>query len=84
MAFYAKKFNQDEEKWRITGLLHDFDWEIHPTAEEHPALGAAILRENNVSEEIIHAILSHSNTIGIKPSQSYWIKVFTHVMKLPV
>ena len=65
MAFYAIKLNQDEMKWRITGLLHDFDWEIHPTAEEHPALGAPILRKHNVSEEIIHAILSHSNTIGV-------------------
>lgn len=66
MAFYAHKFSQDEEKWRITGLLHDFDWEIHPTAENHPALGAPILREHGVDEEIIHAILSHSNTIGIR------------------
>jgi putative nucleotidyltransferase with HDIG domain len=65
MAFYAKMFNQDEEKWRITGLLHDFDWEIHPTAEEHPRLGAQILIENNVDEEIIHAILSHSSLTGI-------------------
>lgn len=65
MAFYAQKFQQDEEKWRITGLLHDFDWEIHPTPEEHPAKGAIILRENNVDEEIIHAILSHSNTLGV-------------------
>jgi putative nucleotidyltransferase with HDIG domain len=65
MAFYARQLEQNEEKWRITGLLHDFDWEIHPTAEEHPALGAPILREYGVSEEIIHAILSHSNTIGI-------------------
>jgi putative nucleotidyltransferase with HDIG domain len=66
MAFYARKLEQDEEQWRITGLLHDFDWEIHPTAEEHPALGAPILWEYGVDEEIIHAILSHSNTIGVK------------------
>ena len=65
MAFYALELGQDEEKWRVTGLLHDFDWEIHPTAEEHPALGKPILREYGVDEEIIHAILSHSNTIGV-------------------
>lgn len=65
MAFYARELEQNEEQWRITGLLHDFDWEIHPTAEEHPAFGAAILREYGVGEEIIHAILSHSNTTGV-------------------
>lgn len=66
MAFYAHELEQDEEQWRLTGLLHDFDWEIHPTAEEHPALGAPILRECGVNEEIIHAILSHSVTIGVR------------------
>ena len=65
MAFYADTLNQNEETWRITGLLHDFDWEIHPDAESHPLKGEPILRENQVPEEIIHAILSHSNHTGI-------------------
>ena len=65
MAFYANKLNQNEEMWRITGLLHDFDWEIHPTLEDHPLKGEPILRKNLVPEEIIHAIMSHSNHSGI-------------------
>lgn len=69
MRFYARKLGQDEELWGITGLLHDFDWEIHPTLEEHPQAGTAILRDNGVSEEIIHAILSHADHTGV-PRQS--------------
>ena len=65
MRFYAEKYNQDVELWGITGLLHDFDWEIHPTMEEHPLAGEPILRENNVPEEVIHAILSHADHTGI-------------------
>lgn len=65
MRFYARKFNQDEELWGIVGLLHDFDWEIHPTLEEHPLAGAPILRENGVSEEIIRAVLSHADHVNI-------------------
>jgi putative nucleotidyltransferase with HDIG domain len=60
MAAYAKKFNENEEEYRVAGLLHDFDWEIHPTLEDHPLKGSAILREKGVSEEIIRAILSHA------------------------
>ena len=65
MRFYARKYDEDEEKWAVTGLLHDFDWEIHPTMEEHPAAGEPILREHHVPEEIIRAILSHANHTGI-------------------
>jgi len=61
MRFYAEKFNQDIETWGNVGLLHDFDWEIHPTLEEHPQAGAPILRERGVPEEIIQAILSHAD-----------------------
>jgi putative nucleotidyltransferase with HDIG domain len=64
MAAYAKKFNEDEETYRIAGLLHDFDWEIHPTLEDHPLKGSQILRERGVSEEIIRAILSHAPFTG--------------------
>jgi putative nucleotidyltransferase with HDIG domain len=65
MATYAKKFNEDEETYRIAGLLHDFDWEIHPTLEDHLLKGSAILRERGVSEEIIRAILAHAPFTGI-------------------
>jgi putative nucleotidyltransferase with HDIG domain len=65
MAAYAKKFGEDEDTYRIAGLLHDFDWEIHPTAEAHPIDGAPMLRERGVSEEIIRAILSHANHSGV-------------------
>ena len=65
MRFYARKFGEDEEKWAIAGLLHDFDWEIHPTMEEHPQAGEPILREKGASEEIIHAVLSHANHTGV-------------------
>ncbi|MAT43139.1 MAG: HAD family hydrolase [Anaerolineaceae bacterium] len=66
MRFYAKKLNQDEEDWGLVGLLHDFDWEIHPTMEEHPIVGAEILRSKNVPEHWIRAILSHSDYTGVK------------------
>jgi len=65
MRFYARKFGEDEEKWAVAGLLHDFDWEIHPTMEEHPLAGEPILRERGVPEEIIHAVLSHADHSGV-------------------
>jgi putative nucleotidyltransferase with HDIG domain len=65
MAAYAKKFGEDEEKWRVAGLLHDFDWEIHPTLEEHPQKGSDILREKGVDEEIVQTILAHAPHTGV-------------------
>jgi putative nucleotidyltransferase with HDIG domain len=65
MRYYARKYGEDEEKWAITGLLHDFDWEIHPTMEEHPLSGEPILRQHGVPDEIIRAIQSHANHTGI-------------------
>ncbi|HEY9122295.1 MAG TPA: HDIG domain-containing metalloprotein [Brevefilum sp.] len=65
MRFYARKFGEDEEKWAVAGLLHDFDWEIHPTMEKHPLAGEPILREHGVPEEIIRAVLSHASHTGI-------------------
>jgi putative nucleotidyltransferase with HDIG domain len=61
MRFYAEKFGEDVETWGLIGLLHDFDWEIHPTLEQHPQDGAPILRERGVPEEIIQDILSHAD-----------------------
>lgn len=65
MRFYARQFNQDDEKWRVAGLLHDFDWEIHPTMEEHPLAGEPILRQEGVPEDVIRAVLSHADHSGV-------------------
>jgi putative nucleotidyltransferase with HDIG domain len=65
MRFYAGKYGEDEELWGVVGLLHDFDWEIHPDLERHPQAGAAILRERGVPEEIIRAVLSHADHTGV-------------------
>jgi putative nucleotidyltransferase with HDIG domain len=62
---YARKFGEDEQKWSLTALLHDFDWEIHPNAPDHPMLGEAILVERGIDEEIRRAILSHANYSGV-------------------
>lgn len=61
MRFYAEKHHEDVNLWGITGLLHDFDWEIHPTADDHPSAGEPILRSKGVPEIIIQAILSHGS-----------------------
>jgi putative nucleotidyltransferase with HDIG domain len=69
MRFYARKFGEDEEVWGMTGLLHDFDWEIHPTLEQHPQAGAPILEQRGVPDVIIQAVLSHADHTGV-PRQS--------------
>jgi len=70
MRFYAKKLGQDEEKWALAGLLHDYDWEIHPTIEEHPLAGLEALRQAGVDEEIIEAIAGHMQIIPAFPGLS--------------
>lgn len=65
MAAYAQKWDEDEEKWAVTALLHDFDWEIHPAAPDHPMKGEPMLAARGVSEEIRRAILSHANYSGV-------------------
>ena len=65
MRFYADKYSEDVELWGNTGLLHDFDWEIHPTLEEHPQAGIPILEERGVPEEILRAVLSHADHTGV-------------------
>ncbi len=65
MRFYAEKFGEDVETWGLLGLLHDFDWEIHPTLEQHPQDGAPILRARGLSEELIQDILSHADHLHI-------------------
>jgi putative nucleotidyltransferase with HDIG domain len=57
---YARKLGGDEEFWGAAALLHDFDYEIHPTLDQHPQDGAAILREEGYPEELIDSVLSHA------------------------
>ena len=65
MRGYARKYGEDEERWAIAGLLHDFDWEICPTPEDHPIYGSKILREHGYPEDIIRAVLTHGDHTGI-------------------
>jgi putative nucleotidyltransferase with HDIG domain len=65
MRAYAQKYGDDPESWGVAGLLHDFDWEIHPTLTEHPQNGSPILRERGVDEGTIQSILSHAEHTGV-------------------
>lgn len=65
MRFYAQKYDQDVDLWGIVGLLHDFDWEIHPDLDRHPQEGVEILRQRSVPEVICRAILSHADHTGV-------------------
>ncbi len=65
MRGYAGRFGEDPEAWGLAGLLHDFDWEIHPTLDHHPQDGAPLLRERNVPEEVIRCVLSHAEHTGV-------------------
>ena len=65
MRFYAEKLGADVELWGLTGLLHDFDWEIHPTIEQHPMDGAPMLQQHGVDPVIVRAILSHGDNSGV-------------------
>lgn len=66
MRAYAKKFGEDEEKFGVTGLLHDFDYEKYPTPQEHPFVGNKIMREKGYPEDVLRAILSHADYSGVK------------------
>jgi len=62
---YARRFGEDEELWGVTALLHDFDYEVHPTLDKHPQDGARILREEGYPEEVIEAVLSHAEHLHL-------------------
>ena len=62
---YAQRFGEDEELWRSTALLHDFDYEMHPTLDKHPQDGAPILREEGYPEEVVDGVLSHAEHLGL-------------------
>jgi len=65
MRAYARKLGGDEERWGLTGLIHDFDWEKHPDLERHPAQGVAVLREKGWPEDVCRAVLGHSTHTGV-------------------
>jgi predicted hydrolase (HD superfamily) len=65
MRAYARKKGADEELWGLVGLIHDFDYEKYPTAEEHPYKGNEILKERGYSDEIRRAIMSHAEYSGV-------------------
>src|SRR4249919_1838560 len=62
---YARNFGEDEELWGVTALLHDFDYEIHPTLDKHPQDGAPILREEGYPEVVIEGVLSHASHLDV-------------------
>ena len=64
-GFYARRLGEDEELWRTVALLHDFDYEIHPTLDKHPQDGASILREEGYPEEVVEAVLSHAEHLDL-------------------
>jgi putative nucleotidyltransferase with HDIG domain len=61
MRAYARKLGEDEEKWGLVGLLHDFDYERWPNPPDHPLKGAEILRQRGYPEDVIYAIKSHAD-----------------------
>lgn len=65
VAAYARKFGEDETTWSVTALLHDFDYEMHPNAPDHPMKGEPLLAERGVPEDVRRAILSHANYSGV-------------------
>lgn len=65
MRAYAGKFGEDEEKWGIVGLLHDFDYEQNPDPKDHPRVGAEILRTHQFPEDVIYAIQSHADYMNL-------------------
>ena len=81
MKAYAKKYGEDEEKWTVAGLLHDFDYERYPQAPDHATKGAEILRQKGVSEDIIKAILGHASYTGV-PRDTQMAKVLFAVDEL--
>jgi putative nucleotidyltransferase with HDIG domain len=62
---YARRFGEDEELWGVTALLHDFDYEIHPTLDKHPQDGAPILREEGYPDVVIEGVLSHAEHLAM-------------------
>lgn len=65
MRAYAREYGEDEARWGLAGLIHDFDWERHPDMERHPVAGVAVLRERGYPEDVLHAVLGHASYTGV-------------------
>ena len=65
MRAYARKLGEDEDRWGITGLLHDFDWEIHPNTEQHPEEGCKMLEAAGWPADIVRAIRGHASYLNV-------------------
>ena len=65
MRAYARKFGEDEERWAVVGLIHDFDYEMYPDAPDHPLKGSEILAQRGYPEEVRRTILSHADYTGV-------------------
>ena len=65
MRAYARKFGEDEEKWGVVALIHDFDYEMYPNAPDHPVKGSEILEKRGYSEDVRRAILGHADYTGV-------------------
>jgi putative nucleotidyltransferase with HDIG domain len=81
MRYFARQHGEDEEAWGIAGMLHDFDYEMHPTIDEHPQDGEPILAERGVPEDIRRAILGHAPHTGV-PRDTHMAKVLFGVDEL--
>ena len=68
MRAYAPDYGSDPDDWGLAGLLHDYDWEIHPTLAEHPQAGAPLLRDRGAPEYLVRCILSHADHTGVPRS----------------
>lgn len=66
MRAYARKWGEDENKWGIVGLMHDFDYEMYPSPDQHPEVGAKILKEKGYPSDVIYAIRSHADYLGLE------------------
>ncbi len=80
-AYFSRLYKEDEEKWGITGLLHDFDYEEHPTPEEHPITGIKILESMGIQEDIVKAIKGHADYLG-EPRETLMAKTLYAVDEL--
>ena len=81
MRIYAEHYAQDIDEWAMTGLLHDMDYEKHPTLDEHPMVGVSVLREKGYPEHVLSAILGHSDESGV-PRESQLAKALYAVDEL--
>jgi len=65
MRAYARRYGEDEARWALTGLIHDFDWERHPDAARHPMHGVEVLRQHGWPEDVLRAVLGHAPYTGV-------------------